>query len=197
MESDTSMPANSASGCFSQKTPGSTAANRMLSPLSAGAVNSADAFRPSPSERAKAVLARASRIEHSSPAQVPQPSNNTSLTEQPSLIPMSSLLERCVSIACALQTLWPPQKQSDDFHLFKLMIACSASLAPQASVEEVKHAPSSVMCSQVWTSLAANMQDRPLSGHIPSAASFGQRLKSSPQKLPCEVLLQLFQVLCL
>lgn len=92
--SDTSVPGNSASGCISQVTPGSTAATRMLSPLSGGAVNSSD-VRPSPSERAQAVLARANRQDHSSPAQIPPPSNNTSLTEQPSLMPMASLLERC------------------------------------------------------------------------------------------------------
>lgn len=94
--SDCSVPGNSASGCVSLTTPGSTAASRMLSPFSGGAVNSSN-FRPSPSERAKAVLAQASRQEHTSPAQIHPPSNNTSLTEQPSLMPMASLLERCVS----------------------------------------------------------------------------------------------------
>jgi hypothetical protein len=94
--SDSSVPGNSASGCLSQVTPGSTAATRMLSPLSGGAVNSSD-FRLSPSERAQAVLARASRLDHNNPAQIPAPSNNNSLSEQPSLMPMASLLERCAS----------------------------------------------------------------------------------------------------
>lgn len=94
--SDTSMPANSASGCVSQVTPGSTAATRMLSPLSGGAISGPD-FGPSPSERATAVLARASRHGHTSPAQIPPPSNSTSLAEQPSLMPMARLLEKCAS----------------------------------------------------------------------------------------------------
>jgi hypothetical protein len=91
--SDTSMPATSNS-CPSQMTPGSTAA-RHLSPLSAGVVNGPEA-KPSPSDRAAAVLARVGRLDHF-PEDVPALTDgnaSASLIEQPSMVIMGSLMER-------------------------------------------------------------------------------------------------------
>lgn len=80
--------------------------------------------------------------------------------------------------------------------LYNSMPVCSASLAPQASAEEVRHAPNSVMCSQVWTSLAANFTDHSKPPAFGAKKSFGRSAKASPEKNQCQVLLlyTLFQV---